>query len=89
MQKVMVMLVILVLGVSSLAIAGGCCGGFGGYGFKGGPAGANGGGFGPGSCCSFANNTQVPNCCLPGGPGFYGRNPNPVPAPGANVPPAK
>jgi hypothetical protein len=89
MQKVMVMLVVLIFGVSSLAIAGGCCGGPGGYGFRGGPSGAYGGGYGPGSCCGFGPNAQVPSCCLPGTQGIPGGQVNPGAAPGTPVPPTK
>jgi hypothetical protein len=86
MKKIMVMVVALVFGVCSFAVA---CGGCGGYGFRGGAGLGFNAGYGPGSCCSFASNTQAPNCCLPGTPGFSRGNTNPGAAPGTIAPQTK
>jgi hypothetical protein len=77
MKKVMAMVFGLVFGVSSLAVACGC----GGYGYRGSAARGFGGGYGPGSCCSYGSNAQAPSCCLPGNPGISRGNTIPGAAP--------
>ncbi len=81
MKRVMTMMFGLIFGMCSLAVACGC----GGY--RGGDMRGFSGAYGPGSCCSYASNTQTPSCCLPGN--AYGGNPNPRMAPGSPAPRTK